>query len=388
MNAYIENFFWVFSTYLLAPYFCFRIFLRKTWRRPATENLKILVIQTAKIGDLVCATPVFQAIKKKFPSSCLSALVTSKTKDILKNNPRLDEIILITDFPGIMEKIRLMKKLRKAEYDWVINLCPTNLVNKIIAFWSLVANRVTTTYKYSGKTTKSLSVFNNFRLEYQRNTPILKHRLALLGFMGIKGCSEEKEIFVQPEEEKNALDFLNRNGLSSNDLLVGIGVVPGNKIKQWGLDKFANLADQLAGKLKARIIFTGSADDRIAVAKVQKMMQNSSINACGCFELYELPALLKTLKLFISMDTGPLYIANTVGAPVIVISGPCDAQEQSPSGDKVRIIQTDIDCAPCSFVIATPRSCKEGHSRCLKETFSEQVFEAAVKLLHNEKKES
>ena len=384
MKGYLENFFWVFSTYLLAPYFYFLIFLRKkTGNRCESRKLKILVIQTAKIGDLVCATPVFQAIKKKFPSSYLSAIITSKTKDILKNNPRLDEIILITDYPGIMEKIRLMKKLRKAEYDWVINLCPTNLVNKIIAFWSLVANRVTTTYKYSGKMTRILSVFNNYRSEYQRHTSILKHRLSLLGFMDIKDCSTEKEIFIHSKEEEKALDFLRKNNLSEEDLLIGISVVAGNKLKQWGLDRFANLADQLTDKLKARIIFTGSADDQSAVAKVQKMMQNSSVNASGCFKLYELPALLKKLKLFIGVDTGPLYIANTVGAPVIVISGPCDAREQSPSGDKVRIIQKDIDCVPCSFVISSARSCKQGHRRCLEEITPKEVFTIAADLIQS-----
>ncbi len=93
--AYFNNFFWLFLTYLLAPYFYFRIFWR---RKQKPEKLKILVIQTAKIGDMVCTTPVFREIKKKYPDCYLTALVTSKTKDILKNNPRIDEIILITDY--------------------------------------------------------------------------------------------------------------------------------------------------------------------------------------------------------------------------------------------------------------------------------------------------
>lgn len=381
MIVYLENFFWLLASYLLAPYFYSLIFLRKKARNRPEERLKILVIQTAKIGDLVCTTPVFREIKKRFPSSYLAAMVTSKTKDVLKNNPRLNEIILISRYPKIREKIKLIKKLRKVRYDWVINLCPTNLVNKIIAFWSLVPRRITTTYQYSGKTTRLLSIFNNYRLEYRRHTSVLKHRLSLLRFMGIKDCWQEKEIFIKPEEEKKALDFLRKNNLSKEDLLIGISVAAGNKLKQWPLDRFANLADQLVEKMKARIIFIGSADDRAAVAKVQKMMQSTSINSCGYFKLYELAALLKNLKLFISVDTGPLYIANALGTPVIVVSGPCDAREQSPWGHKVRIVQKDIPCLPCSFVISPARFCKQGHRRCLEEIRPEQVFTAAQDLI-------
>jgi lipopolysaccharide heptosyltransferase II len=384
-QAYLNSFFWLFLTYLLAPYFYFLIFLRKfhySHSEERNEKLKILVIQIAKIGDLVCTTPIFREIKKKFPSCHLSALIISKTKDILKNNPHLNEVILITDYPGIIEKIRLIKKLRKERYNWVINLSPTSSFNNIVSFWSLVPNRITSTYKYIGEISKLLSIFNNYRLEYKRHTSVMRHRLNLLKFLGIEKCSERKEIFIQPEEEKRALNFLKAQNLSNDDLLIGISVVPGNKLKQWDLAKFASLADQLVEKLKAKIIFIGSVGDQLVVEKVQKMMQNSSINTSGLFKLFELPAFLKKLKLFISVDSGPLYIADAVGTPVIDIVGPFDIREQSPSGNKCKIIQKNIYCVPCSFVITTPRFCKEGHLRCLKEVTPEEVFDAAVTLIN------
>jgi len=376
-RAYLNNFFWLFLTYLLAPYLYFRIFLRSKATRPS----KILVIQVAKIGDLVCTTPVFREIKKKFPTSHLTVLVISRTKDVLKNNPRVDEVISISDYPNIGDKFKLLSKLRKEKYDWALSLLPGSF-NSIIGFWSLIPNRVGTTHKYSGEIAKFSSFFNNHCLEYKRHTSLMRHYLSSLKFLGIEEFSEEKEIFIRPEEEKKASDFLKAQDLNSDDLLIGISVTSGVKIKEWEATKFARLADRLAEGKNAKIIFIGSTDDNFRVKEVQEgMMHGNSINACGIFKLHELPALLKKLRLFISVDNGSLHMADAVGVPVVDIVGPIDTDELYPLNNRSKIIKKNIYCAPCSFMFQPPLFCKEGHFKCLKEITPEEVFEAAVKLI-------
>jgi len=376
--VYAHNFFWLFLTYLLAPYFYFLIFLR---RKRKSDKFKILIIQTAKMGDMVCTTPVFREIKKKFPGAHLTALAIAKAAGILKNNPWINEMVLITDYPGISGRFRLLSRLRKEKYNWVFNLIPDSFTN-IVSFWGLVPHRATTTYKYAGEITELLSVFSNYRLAFRKHTLLAAHYLALLKFIGIENPSDEKEIFIKPAEEKKAADFLREKNLKGEDLLIGISVVPGNKLQAWDLINFAKLADLLIEKLKAKIIFTGTSDNQSAIEEVQKMMQNDSINSAGRFELHELPALLKKLKLFINVDSGSLYVADAVGTPVVDIIGPWDFREQAPSGKRVKLIKKDLDCFPCSFVIATPRFCKEGHHQCVKDVTPEEVFKAAVSLLH------
>ena len=377
IRAYLNAFFWLFLTYLLAPYFYLRIFLRgKT-----AGVSKILVIQNGKIGDLVCTAPVFREIKRKFPSAHLTALIISKTEGIIKNNPRVDEITLITDYAGISGKLRLLNKLRKEKYDWAINFLPDSFTD-IISFWSLIPNRVSTTYRYSGEIVGLLSIFNNHRLEYKRHAPLMRHYLNLLKFIGIEEFSEEKEIFIKSAEEEEALGFLRSRNLGSGDLLIGISVAAGIKLKEWAPDRFAILADRLIKEKNAKIIFIGSPADRLPIEKVQKMMQNTSISAAGHFILSELPALLQKLKLFISVDTGPLYMADAAGVPVVDIAGPADVDELYPLDKRCRIIQKKIYCVPCAHMFDVPRFCKEGHLRCLREITPQDVFDATVSLIN------
>lgn len=378
IGAYLNSFFWLFLTYFLAPYFYFRIFLLE---KKKNTPLKILVIYTAKIGDLVCATPVFREIKKKFPLAYLTVLVVSKAAGVLRNNPRIDKIILIDNYESVASKLRLLRELRKEKYDWAFNVFPDSFTN-IISFWSLIANRATTTYKYSGEITRLLSIFNNHCLEYKNHTSIARHYLNLLRFIGIEEVSEKREIFIGPEEERKTSDFLRQNNLEVNDLFVGIGAVPGNKFKQWDPQKYANLADQLVSKLNAKIIFTGTTDNRTQVANIQKMMHSNSINSAGYFKLHELPAFLKKLKLFISVDSGPVYIADAVGTPVVDIVGSFDPQEQTPAGNKYKILQKDKPLANCSFIDPLSFDCLRWYQQQLQKVTPEEVFEAVASLLN------
>ncbi|MFH1575342.1 MAG: glycosyltransferase family 9 protein, partial [Candidatus Nealsonbacteria bacterium] len=364
IRGYGLSFFWLFATYLLSPVLYLQILLR---RKKESLNPKILIIQIGKIGDMVCTTPIFREIKKKFPQSRLSVIIIPRSKDILKNNPHIDQTILITDYPNFADKFRLINKLRKERYDWALCLDIAGAFLNALAFWSLIPDRITMTYKYAGEIMRSLFVFSNHRLEYKRGTSVLNHRLSLLKFMGIDQASGEKEIFITQEEEKKASDFLKKRNLERSDLLIGISCTSMLEFRQWGLEKFAALADMLIEKLNAKIVFIGAAGDFAKNEKTRKMMRHHSVNASGEFELSELPAFLKNLKLFISMDTGPIYIANTVGVPVVDIVGPDDIREQGPSGPNVGLVRKNIDCAPCSLVFSGIRYCKKGHLRCVKE---------------------
>jgi len=379
-KQYLENIFFIVVTFILSPYFYAVSFLDKFKLK---KDLKILIIQTAKIGDLICSTPVFREVKKKYPNSYLAVLVLSLTKGVIENNPYIDEIIPIDHkkLYGINSKIELIKEIKRKKFNWSFSLLPEILSN-IIPFWAGIPNRVATVSEYTTQGVKLLSIFNTCVLEYKRHTLALEHYLNILGFIGIKKTSQKKEIFIGLKEKKKSLRFLKKHGLKANDFLVGISVTAGNKLKEWSLEKFAQLADKLIEDHKAKVVFFGSDAEYDEIIKTQSMMKNKSINSSRKFSLSEVPDLFKYLGLFISVDTGSLYIANAMGIPVVDIVGPIDIYEQPPLGDKCEIVQKKMDCIPCSFVLPPARFCKEGHRRCIKEVSVNDVYIAVKKILN------
>jgi ADP-heptose:LPS heptosyltransferase len=109
-------------------------------------------------------------------------------------------------------------------------------------------------------------------------------------------------------------------------------------------------------------------------------MKNEAIISTD-FRLNETAALLEKMKLFISVDTGPLHIAHALNVPVVNIIGPTTLDEQAPRDERSEIVHKDIYCAPCFFNMSTINYCKEGHHRCIKEIMVDDVFGAVVKLI-------
>jgi len=374
----IKNFLGILITFILLPVFYIRILWNALFK---ARKLKILVIMTGKIGDLVCATPVFREIKKKFPESYLAVGIRKQSYGVVQNNPYIDKFIFLNskEYQGFSGGMRLIKELSKERFTWSINLSP-RAFNTILPFWAGIPKRITSVSRFTGKVARIFSFLNSYRLEYQQHTSKLKHNLEILKFVGIKNYSEKKEVFTTKEEEEKALNFLKENNVKINDFLIGIVVTAGNRLKEWEPEKFSQLADRLIEEVKAKIIFIGAPEDKQIIEKVIYKMRNKAISATN-FKLNELAALFKKLKLFISVDTGPLYIAHAVGTPVVDIIGPVDIAVQPPQDEISEIVQKDIYCAPCCFVIPPARECKEGHRRCVVDITVDDVFKAVKKLI-------
>ncbi|GAG23772.1 unnamed protein product, partial [marine sediment metagenome] len=140
MYFYLSNIFWLFTTFLLAPFFYLLIFFRK---KNIKEPKRILVISLVKIGDLVCSTPIFREIKRVFPESYLGVVLLADSRQritsyqLLKNNPYIDKIILPDKKRGtkIIGLLKLIKGIYQQRYDWSFALS-IGMIEKIIPFWS------------------------------------------------------------------------------------------------------------------------------------------------------------------------------------------------------------------------------------------------------------
>ena len=56
--------------------------------------MNILVIRVDNIGDLICTTPIFQALKSRYPQAKLSVLVNTYNQEVIANNPYVDNIVV------------------------------------------------------------------------------------------------------------------------------------------------------------------------------------------------------------------------------------------------------------------------------------------------------
>src|SRR3989338_6793909 len=80
---------WTLLTALCSPFL-----LLATVCRGRSLHRKILIIQWAKLGDMVCTTPMFRAIKTAHPNWEVHLLCRQQSAVVVKDSPFIDRVII------------------------------------------------------------------------------------------------------------------------------------------------------------------------------------------------------------------------------------------------------------------------------------------------------
>lgn len=366
---------YVLLTYLFAPLLWLLLALKG--KRPIR---RILVIQTAKIGDMICSTPVLREIKAKYPDSHLTVLLHPVNRPLVETNPHVDEVIAAgaEAFRHFLGKVRLWRLLRRGDFDAVIALNP-NTTFAVVALWALIPLRLSLLPNFMGTSYRLAARFWTVVAQHRADSLITLTYLDLLRALGIESGNTAKEVFQSSAADAAAAEILGE----ISQPLVGIGVSSGNKLKELGSEKIAALIGLLHEKSSATVVLIGSAADRQAAREImaQSGAQGRIIDATGKLGLGELPALLKQLALYIGVDSGITYMADALLVPVVSIAGPCNMQETGPTGPHRVILQKDLPCVPCAHIFRAPYGCHTGTRACIQTVTADEIARTALALL-------
>lgn len=342
-------------------------------RRPQMGNKpRILIIpQLTRIGDLVLTTPTFRAIKEKYPDAYLGVALSKKTVGIIKNNPYIDKIFILRS-AGFWSDLQ---EIRRASFDWSFCLSGSALGN-IIALWALIPNRAKITRRPRPFWEFLTDFLATEELRYEHHTYLPAYYLKILEAIGIRGGGKS-EVFVSESGEKKAEEYFKMRNIKGGEAVIGISIAAGNKIKEWGDEKFKKLGEILAAKYGAKIIFIGGPGDG---ARIKKILTNQNFFEASDFSLENLPSLIKRLSVFIAVDTGPIYIAHALKIPLVDITGPVDPSEQPPNDAMSLQVLPTPDIKPSSFVMKKPGRPEE-HQRAIQSITIEDVLTTVEKLL-------
>ncbi|MEO8398798.1 MAG: glycosyltransferase family 9 protein [Ignavibacteriaceae bacterium] len=75
-------------------------------------------------------------------------------------------------------------------------------------------------------------------------------------------------------------------------------------------------------------------------------MENKNIHVIQTASIHELISEIKKCSIFISNDSGPLYLANLLNKPTFSIYGPTNPEYSLPFGKYHKFIQKKISCSP------------------------------------------
>ncbi len=331
--------------------------------------MRILIIHTAFIGDIVLSTPLIKKIKDTYPDSDITYVTTPVGEAILKNNPYLNNIIVYDKrgkHKGIKGVWELGKRLRYENFNMVIT--PHRYLRSSILSW-LSRSPVRKGYDIA-----SGSFLFTEKIKYDRE----KHEVEkLLSFINSENKKRyEIELFPGETEKMKGENFWKVNELFEKKVVV---LAPGSKwfTKQWPVEYFNQLSEKLKELSNVKIVVVGGKDEINLPIETENI-----IDMRGKTTLLELADILSRADVVVTNDSSPIHIASAFKKPrIFALFGPTiEKFGFFPWSLNSQVFQVkDLKCRPCG--IHGGNTCPEKHFKCMRDILPEEVFDEIKKYL-------
>ena len=353
-------------------------------RRTNGTVRSIMLVQTGKIGDFVCTTPLFRAVRSAFPEARVVLAVHPVNVTLARQLPFFDEIIAIPSgsLSGWQKKWQWIRQLRSLQFDLAI-CCSGGLAWPFILAMSGIPRRLGVTPNFMGRSTRFAQRLWTDCVLHDGEQLIGSTYARLLGCLGIKAVAAAKEIAGSPDATEQVTLFLAATGHPESQRLAGIAISAANKLKELGHPLLAGVCRLiLAVDPNISIIFLGGHGDQpLAKALSEELASPRIIDSCGKFALEEIPALLQRLDVFIGVDSGLTYMADALNIPLVSLAGPCNMKETRPVNAEAVILQEQLPCVPCAHIFKAPYTCHIGTRACIANVKAETIADAALSIL-------
>lgn len=329
---------------------------------------KVLIIQTAFLGDVILALPMAQTLRNHLPDARIDFLCIPNTAGVLKNHPAVNTIIEYDKKGGDKydKFIEVLSEIREVEYDAVI--CPhRSFRSALLTYYSEARVRV-------GYSKNSLSFLLNRKVKYVKDRHEITRNNELVEML-LASAYDEKKVSLKPDlypsdEDKKTVEHL----LTHKANLITFAPCSRWFTKQLTLEKSKEIIKKLVfGGYNVALI--GGNDDANYCSQLEQEMNDPSlINLGGKLTPLQSYYVMTQSKAVITVDSASQHLAAASGKPIMLIYGSTDISFGFyPLTSKYKIIEDDkLECRPCTD--HGRDKCPLGHFKCIKDLSAENIF--------------
>lgn len=324
---------------------------------------RILIIQTAFLGDLLLSVPLFKYLKSRFPESEISLVCRKGFGSLLKDLRLVDRLFEIQKKNKDSYQAA-QAAMSETEYDLL--LCPHESVTSALFARKVKAKKKIGFRKwwnvpfFTDRIKKDLSLPDSLRQMslLQNCDPLLKKQILEFQKQDIE-WKKKSSWWLTPvpdwaSPQVSALPVsLEKIQLSAKFICLFPGSVW--KTKQWTAEGFIETGRSLVDQGFQVLVMGGPGEEELTAQVSQQIP--GSVDLGGKTSLQESLAILAKAKLVITNDSASQHLAALVQTPTVAIFGPTILQFGfRPWNSKSTIVERQgLACRPCG---------KHGHQKC------------------------
>ena len=376
----------------------------QTGARPPASPVsprRILVRGPNWLGDAVMTTPALLRLREKFPAARIVLLTPEKLRGLWRHHPAVNETISFAPQEGLWA---IGKKLRAGRFDLALVL-PNSPRSALEVWLAGIPRRIGArrpwrnffltqsiapragAVKMRKRTEAEIAGLISRAPQPRPGLPAAAHQIhEYLHLVAALGAIPEPLAPRLAVDSGEMESVLKKFGLEPSGRPV-LGLNPGAEYgpaKRWPLERFIAVAREIQRQIPCTWLLFGGANDAVFTREIESALRfpaGTVFNLAGKTSLPELMALLKSCRVLLTNDTGPMHVAAALGTPVVVPFGSTSPGLTGPGlpGDpRHHLLASDAPCAPCFL-----RQCPVDF-RCMDGLRVEPVVKAVLESLSRE----
>jgi heptosyltransferase-1 len=301
--------------------------------------MKVLVMRTGAMGDVLHALPAVAALRAARPEWTIDWVVDPRWSPLLVDGTGLGPLVnrvhladtrLWSRAPMSWATLRSVMALRRAlrmeRYDLAVDMQGT--LRSAVIGWMAGAKQLV---GYDDPREAAARRFYSCRLQ-RSGAHVVEQGAALLSeATGVALTA----VAVELPRETWAADWAEETVAGRRVCLLSAG--GGWGAKRWPVERFGELAKRLREMGFAVVVSAPRKEDAVATEVVAASGGAAEVVVCNVAGLIE---LVRYAKLVVGGDSGPVHLAAALGVPVVALFGPTDPARNGPWGPgAVRVLR-------------------------------------------------
>ena len=319
------------------------------------EKERILVIQTAFIGDAILTLPMIEKLKQLHPEYEIDVLTIPKTEEIFASAEYVDNVIIMDKkrkHKGFRALNKFVQEIKRNDYSKIYS--PHRSFRSAYIILKLGVK------DSNGFDNSSLKYVYNNLITYNLQHHEVQRNMELIGYDVENDNWRIKPKINFGEEVKRKVNEI----ISANQIVEDfIAIAPGSvwETKRYPKEYYKELINLLINK-KEIVVLIGSSEDKMLCDEVSSDMGTRVKNLAGELSIVESIWFLGKAKLLITNDSAPTHFGMCADIPVLTIY--CSTVPEFGfypyNKTSTYISYNDLDCKPCGI---------HGYDRCPVKTF-------------------
>jgi heptosyltransferase III len=316
--------------------------------------MKILIIRRDNIGDLICTTPLFEAVRRQYPNAYIAALVNSYNEPAIRGNPHLDAIFAYTKgkhaagesvLQAYLRRAKLLWQLRQMKFDYAL-LATSGFAARSLKLARMLAPKhivgFVTEQASSAKIDLPIAHGGGSKLHETMDM------FRLLEPLGISGDIPAMTVVPDAGLAERLRQQLPAGVAQGAGPLVALHISARKEKQRWPVERFADLAHRLHASHSARfLVFWSPGDennpfhpgDDGKAGRLLAALADLPAAPVRTEHLSELIAGLSLCDVAVLSDGGAMHLAAGLGKPLVCFFGNSSTERWHPWGVPYELLQ-------------------------------------------------